>query len=424
MNDSVSEVSNNLTTLATPLIDRIFSNTSLGHRLLERLTLVNLRHTLYLITPYETAVPTLEQVPNYNVEVSAWWLTFVVIEFLILQISGHSDRFALNDSITSICAGMLSQCFKFGGRTVAIFLYVFIWNNFRLIELPWDSPWTWLLCLVFQDLMYYFGHRAVHAIFLHFEYDRLQLDYVDFTLKIAFFLVTMQTFSAFFDRRWYAPSLEISRCAGVVTFYGFLMTDRAGIAPHRIFMTTLHSVSALLWIGYCIQEPEKPVVKYNPPLKLWLKLYLLFHFTLLLAIFLHFEYDRLQLDYVDFTLKIAFFLVTMQTFSAFFDRRWYAPSLEISRCAGVVTFYGFLMTDRAGIAPHRIFMTTLHSVSALLWIGYCIQKRISASRRVHEKKSEKKKVAISIISKSESLKPTAPPLPAQSTAQAVINSAL
>nr|CDJ86037.1 Fatty acid hydroxylase domain containing protein [Haemonchus contortus] len=57
---------------------------------------------------------------------------------------------------------MLSQCFKFGGRTVAIFLYVFIWNNFRLMELPWDSPWTWILCLIFQDLMYYCGHRAVH----------------------------------------------------------------------------------------------------------------------------------------------------------------------------------------------------------------------------------------------------------------------
>lgn len=53
--------------------------------------------------------------------------------------------------------------FRFGGRTVAIFLYVFIWNNFRILELPWDSPWTWILCLFFQDFMYYLGHRAVHG---------------------------------------------------------------------------------------------------------------------------------------------------------------------------------------------------------------------------------------------------------------------
>ncbi|VDK36633.1 unnamed protein product, partial [Gongylonema pulchrum] len=50
----------------------------------------------------------------------------------------------------------------FSGRTVAIFVYVYIWNNFRLIENPWNSPWTWIFCLFFQDFMYYLGHRAVH----------------------------------------------------------------------------------------------------------------------------------------------------------------------------------------------------------------------------------------------------------------------
>ncbi|KIH49376.1 hypothetical protein ANCDUO_20549 [Ancylostoma duodenale] len=69
MSEELLDTSLNLTTTVTPLLNRIFSNTSLGHRLLERLTLVNLRHTLYFITPYETAVPTVEQVPNYNVEV-------------------------------------------------------------------------------------------------------------------------------------------------------------------------------------------------------------------------------------------------------------------------------------------------------------------------------------------------------------------
>uniref|UniRef100_A0A158PFI7 HTH OST-type domain-containing protein n=1 Tax=Angiostrongylus costaricensis TaxID=334426 RepID=A0A158PFI7_ANGCS len=142
-----------------------FLFTELSERFFWRLTIVNLRHAFYLVSPYETAVPTLDQVPNYNVEVSTWWIVFIAVEFLILAISGHHERFALNDSITSICAGMLSQCFKFGGRTVAIFLYVFIWNNFRLLELPWDCPWTWILCLFFQDLMYYFGHRAVHGIY-------------------------------------------------------------------------------------------------------------------------------------------------------------------------------------------------------------------------------------------------------------------
>uniref|UniRef100_A0A0M3IN12 Phospholipid scramblase n=1 Tax=Ascaris lumbricoides TaxID=6252 RepID=A0A0M3IN12_ASCLU len=90
----------------------IFTNTSLGYRLLYRLDLTNLRHTYYLVTPNESMVATIDEVPNYNLQVSAWWIVFISFEFLILKFSGHSDRFALNDSITSICAGMLSQCFK------------------------------------------------------------------------------------------------------------------------------------------------------------------------------------------------------------------------------------------------------------------------------------------------------------------------
>lgn len=51
------------------LIARVFTNTSLGYRILHRLDLNNLRHIFYLITPYETTVSSLEQVPNYNIQV-------------------------------------------------------------------------------------------------------------------------------------------------------------------------------------------------------------------------------------------------------------------------------------------------------------------------------------------------------------------
>ncbi|VDN86404.1 unnamed protein product, partial [Brugia pahangi] len=101
----------------------------------------------------------VDEVPNYTLQVSLWWLLFIICEFCLLWLSGNVNRFALNDSVTSISAGILSQCFKFGGRTIAIFLYDYIWNNFRLIENSWNSPLTWIFCLFFQDFMYYLGHR-------------------------------------------------------------------------------------------------------------------------------------------------------------------------------------------------------------------------------------------------------------------------
>ncbi|KAK6056369.1 hypothetical protein COOONC_06127 [Cooperia oncophora] len=112
---------------------------------------------------------------------------------------------------------------------------------------------------------------------------------------------------------------------GEPLFPGIVNKIKAALYPPGWFpgvpvQSFFHWMS-LVDTAYGVPEPEKPVVKYNPPLEAWIKLYLVGHFTLLLAIFLHFEYDRASMSYVDFTLKIAFFLVTMQTFGAFFDRK-------------------------------------------------------------------------------------------------------
>uniref|UniRef100_A0A914I069 Alkylglycerol monooxygenase n=1 Tax=Globodera rostochiensis TaxID=31243 RepID=A0A914I069_GLORO len=112
---------------------------------------------------------------------------------------------------------------------------------------------------------------------------------------------------------------------------------------------------------------ELPVQKYNPPLSPWLKGYCFVHFLLLLCIFLHFEYDRGQLGYVDFSLKIAFFVCTMQSFGAFFDKKKFAPFLEIFRSIGVIAYYATrtIIERRGGIQPNRIFMAALFAVSAI-----------------------------------------------------------
>ena len=41
--------------------------------------------------------------------------------------------------------------------------YVFVYNNFQLVELPWDSPGTWYLCFIGVDFLYYWFHRAAHG---------------------------------------------------------------------------------------------------------------------------------------------------------------------------------------------------------------------------------------------------------------------
>uniref|UniRef100_A0AC35GN20 Uncharacterized protein n=1 Tax=Panagrolaimus sp. PS1159 TaxID=55785 RepID=A0AC35GN20_9BILA len=95
---------------------------------------------------------------------------------------------------------------------------------------------------------------------MHFEYDRLELSWIDFGVKIAFFVCSMQMFGAFFDQKWFAPYLEIFRCTGVIFYYiNKICFDGIGLLPNRVFMLTVFGISAVLWIGYLA---EQAVVKH------------------------------------------------------------------------------------------------------------------------------------------------------------------
>lgn len=41
--------------------------------------------------------------------------------------------------------------------------YFYIYNNYRIYELPWDSIWTWIIAALGCDLAYYWIHRAAHG---------------------------------------------------------------------------------------------------------------------------------------------------------------------------------------------------------------------------------------------------------------------
>lgn len=41
--------------------------------------------------------------------------------------------------------------------------YVFIYDNFRIIDLKWDSALTWYLAALGVDFCYYWVHRANHG---------------------------------------------------------------------------------------------------------------------------------------------------------------------------------------------------------------------------------------------------------------------
>ena len=41
--------------------------------------------------------------------------------------------------------------------------YFYVYENLRVMDLAWNSIWTWLFAAVLTDLGYYWVHRAAHG---------------------------------------------------------------------------------------------------------------------------------------------------------------------------------------------------------------------------------------------------------------------
>lgn len=57
-------------------------------------------------------------------------------------------------------------CFikRFLTKSIGITGYMWVYDNYCIYELPWNSAWTWWLCLLGVDLGYYWFHRMAHGL--------------------------------------------------------------------------------------------------------------------------------------------------------------------------------------------------------------------------------------------------------------------
>merc|ERR1712107_554216 len=64
-------------------------------------------------------------------------------------------------------------------------------THYRLVDLPWNSPWTWILTAVLVDLGYYWFHRASHEIgALWAVHQALPMEILRCSIGLALVMVT------------------------------------------------------------------------------------------------------------------------------------------------------------------------------------------------------------------------------------------
>lgn len=91
------------------------------------------------------------------------FLVLIVAEFLIARARGR-QVYRVNDTIASLSLGTTSQLSELATKLVNIGIYAVCFEYLRVMTLPVDAWWTWLLGLLVYDFFYYWHHRMSHEV--------------------------------------------------------------------------------------------------------------------------------------------------------------------------------------------------------------------------------------------------------------------
>jgi len=144
----------------------------------------NMGMLFYIINPGKTSHPTVEQCPNYLQQMMPYMGTLIVLEAVVRQLLGHKHNVA--DSVTSISSGLVMTVLGMLTQGLVISAYIYIHANYRLVNLAWDSPVTWVVAALLIDLGYYWFHRASHEVAVLWAVHQHHHSSEEFNLTTAF----------------------------------------------------------------------------------------------------------------------------------------------------------------------------------------------------------------------------------------------
>ncbi|CAL4098820.1 unnamed protein product, partial [Meganyctiphanes norvegica] len=123
-----------------------------------------LRSNFYLLTPKETYVPDLKSSPNVIDTAVPIMLLFMAIEAIVMLAKGRTD-WHLHQVVVNYSTGGLTESWKtFFFRGVELQAYIWVFDNWCIYKLPWDSPYVYIIAALGVDFCVYIWHRACHEI--------------------------------------------------------------------------------------------------------------------------------------------------------------------------------------------------------------------------------------------------------------------
>ncbi|CAD5125186.1 DgyrCDS13427 [Dimorphilus gyrociliatus] len=108
----------------------------------------------------------------------------------------------LNDAMSSISAGIISQLPLLFGRSIEVVVFCYVHKHYKIAELNWNSPITWWIGFLGVDLGYYCLHRAGHEINLFWAAHQVHHSSQDYNLSTA---LRQSIFQRYCSWMFYAP---------------------------------------------------------------------------------------------------------------------------------------------------------------------------------------------------------------------------
>ncbi|XP_059510504.1 alkylglycerol monooxygenase isoform X3 [Stegostoma tigrinum] len=332
------------------------------------------RLMFYALTPSETTFREVDQVYDYVQQATPYFVGLMIIELVVTWFQKGKTVFRINDALTSISAGILSRTPELLGRGIELTGYIYIWRNFRLFELPWNSAWTWWLALLGVDFAYYWLHRMSHEVNMLWAAHQVHHSSEDYNLSTALRQSVLQKyFSWVFNlpmALFIPPSVFAVHLQFNLLYQFWIHTEDGTItASTRIMLELLSfgtgfSCHHLLYIlktfwatpGICNKisvlfkgpgwQPGKPrlgcledipaisgnEIPHNPHIPVWLQLYAVLHFILILGIYLHIFAHKSVLSEFTILLGIGYIILTLSSIGLMMENRSEVAILEIVRC--------------------------------------------------------------------------------------------
>ncbi|NXF50486.1 ALKMO monooxygenase, partial [Oceanites oceanicus] len=125
-----------------------------------------------------------------------FFIAFIGLEFAVSWIQRRKLSGRVNDGISCLSLGILSRLPDVLFRSIDLISYIYVWNNYRLFELPWDSPWTWYLTFLGVDLAYYCFHRMGHEVNILWAAHQVHHSSEDYNLFTALRQSVLQKYTS------------------------------------------------------------------------------------------------------------------------------------------------------------------------------------------------------------------------------------